>query len=90
MSAMGDMLGDILKKALPPEVMAMLTPENMQDIGNKANAFIAEMRSSLKSIEDNQLLILKKLERIEENGGRDSSNGDGDGDARSSDGTSGD
>ena len=83
MSAMSDMLGDILKKALPPEVMAMLTPENMQEFGNKANAFISEMRSSLHSIEETQTLILKKMERLENVGsnysdGRDAigSNGD--------------
>lgn len=70
MSAMSDMLGDVLRKALPAEVMAMLTPENMREIGNKANAFIQEMRSSLRSIEETQSLILKKLERLE-NGGRD-------------------
>lgn len=77
MSAMSDMLGDILKKALPAEVMAMLTPENVQEIGNKANAFITEMRGSMKSIEDNQTLILKKLERMEVNGGSDNSIGAG-------------
>lgn len=74
MSAMSDMLGDVLKKALPPEVMALLTPENMQEIGNKANAFIHEMRSSLHSIEETQSLILKKLERLE-NVGSDSDYG---------------
>lgn len=90
MSAMSDMLGDMLKKAIPPEVAAMLTPENMNAIGEKANTFIMEMRSSLKSIEDNQILILKKLERLEENGGRNSSDGDGTGSPASSDGASGD
>lgn len=90
MSAISDMLGDMLKKAIPPEVAAMLTPENMNAIGEKANTFIMEMRSSLKSIEDNQLLILKKLERLEENGGRNSSDGDGTGNPAGSDGTSGD
>lgn len=74
MSAMSDMLGDMLKKAIPPEVAAMLTPENMNAIGEKANAFIAELRSTLSSIEETQSLILKRIERIE-NGGSDSNNG---------------
>lgn len=90
MSAMSDMLGDMLKKALPPEVMAMLTPENIKEIGDKANAFIVEVRGTLENIEDTQLLILKRMERLEENGGRNSSDRDGAGDATSNDGTSGD
>lgn len=73
MSAMSDMLGDMLKKAIPPEVAAMLTPENINAIGEKANAFILEVRSTLNSIKETQSLILKRIERIEENGGRDNS-----------------
>ena len=90
MSAMSDMLGDMLKKAIPPEVAAMLTPENMNAIGEKANAFIIEVRSTLSSIEETQTLILKRLERIEGNGGRDSSNRDGADSPGNGDGDGGD
>lgn len=90
MSAMSDMLGDILKKALPPEVMAMLTPENIKELGDKANGFISEVRNTLTNIENTQALILKRMERLEENGGRNSSNGDGTGSPASGDRTSGD
>lgn len=76
MSAMSDMLGDILKKAIPAEVAAMLTPENINAIGEKANAFITEMRGSIHNIEETQSLILKRIERME-NGGRNDSNGGG-------------
>lgn len=76
MSMMADMLSDMLKKSLPPEVMEMLTAENIKQIGDKANAFISELRSSLTAIEDNQTLILKKLERME-NGGSNSDYGSG-------------
>ena len=63
MSAMDDMLANMLKKALPAEVMQLLSPENVKEFGEKINAFITDIRERLERIES-------KLERIE-NGGSD-------------------
>jgi hypothetical protein len=41
---MQDMLADMLKKSIPPEVMEKLTAENLKDIGDKATAFVADIR----------------------------------------------
>ena len=50
MLGMSDMLADMLKKAIPPEVAAMLTEEKVKEIGEKANAFITDIRQSLDFI----------------------------------------
>lgn len=61
MSMMAEMMGDMLKKALPPEVMALLTPEKIQELGERMNAFIADLRGSLGRLEANQILIMEAL-----------------------------
>ena len=76
MSMMSEMLGDMLKKALPPEVIELLTPEKVQEFGERANSFINDLRASLTRIEENQQHILERLN----NGGYNScGNGDGSG-----------
>jgi len=83
---MQDMLADMLKKSIPPEVMEKLTAENLKDIGDKATAFVADIRGSLDRIEatqativmqnetayERQTRILEALAEIKENGGRGS------------------
>lgn len=58
MSAMETMLLNVLQKALPPEVMAMLTPEKMQEMGERINAYIVDTREKLdKIVEQNEKII---------------------------------
>jgi hypothetical protein len=52
MSVMSDMLADMLKKALPPEVMEMLTPENIKALGEKVNAFLIDHKDQIDRIEN--------------------------------------
>lgn len=58
---MNDMIADILKKAIPPEVMAMLTPEKMQEIGDRINATVKDWNDRLDRIEATQQRILERL-----------------------------
>lgn len=83
---MQDMLADMLKKSIPPEVMEKLTAENLKEIGDKATAFVADIRGALDRIEANQATIIMQNEtayerqtrlleavaEIKENGGRSS------------------
>lgn len=57
MSAIEDMIGKMLAKALPPEIMAMLTPEKIQAFGDGINKFVTETR-------ENQITIDNKLDQI--------------------------
>lgn len=66
MSAMEDMLGNMLKKALPAEVLEMLAPEKVREFGEKINTFLQEVRSG-------QDAINARLDRIDER----LANGDG-------------
>lgn len=59
---MNDMIADILKKAIPPEVMAMLTPEKLQEIGDRFNATVTQWDERLSNIEAFQTRILELLE----------------------------
>jgi hypothetical protein len=73
MSAMEEMLGRMLAKAIPPEVMELLTPEKIKEFGDGISKFITETRA-------NQTAIMEKLAAIEErldNGGSNSKRGTG-------------
>lgn len=65
MSMMQEMLADMLKKSLPPEVMELLTPEKIKEFGERANAFISDLRSGLDRIEAGQKETLARLENLE-------------------------
>lgn len=56
---MEDMLGNMLRKALPPEVLEMLAPEKVKEFGEKINAFILDIR-------EGQEAINTRLDRIDE------------------------
>lgn len=45
-----DMLADMLKKAIPEEVMALLTPDQIQAMGEKINAFVTDIRENFQTI----------------------------------------
>lgn len=64
MSAIEDMVGNMLKKAMPPEIMEMLAPEKVREIGERLNAFVSDLR-------ENQTAILERLDRIDERLGND-------------------
>ena len=77
---MQDMVADMLKKSIPPEVMAMLTPEKLKEIGEKANAFVTDIRQSLDYIKvqnatthELQNAILAKLEATDNDDGNSES-----------------
>lgn len=92
MSAMDKMLGDMLKRAIPQEVLDLLTPEKIEELGNKISQYItstgeslARIEAGLLSIETAQvktketlITILARLDELETgNDNRDSgSNGD--------------
>jgi hypothetical protein len=79
MSMMADMMADMLKKALPPEVMELLTPENIKEIGDKANAFIADLRDGINEIkleQVNQKVLLEEMKGLLDGyGNKDSKRG---------------
>lgn len=66
MSVMSDMLADVLKKSLPPEVMAMLTPENMQAFKNNAEALVMELRSGIANCQSQNTATHATLDNIVE------------------------
>lgn len=57
MAAMDDMLGKMLQKVIPPEVMAMLTPEKINAVGEGIKNAIIEIKES-------QAAIITEQERI--------------------------
>lgn len=65
MSAMEDMLANMLKKALPQEVMGLLTPEKIQELAEKVNAYIIDTRESLDEIKQNTSCIEQILSRLD-------------------------
>lgn len=71
MLGMSDMLADMLKKSIPPEVMELLTAEKLKEIGDKANAFITDIRQSLDFIKSQNAtthdLLQSLLERTSDN-----------------------
>jgi hypothetical protein len=70
MSAMEDMLAKMLQKALPPELMALLTPANIEEFGNNIAAFAAEIRERLSNIEAKQERQRATLEELLDHVGR--------------------
>ena len=67
---MNDMIADILKKAIPPEVMAMLTPEKMQEIGDRINATVTQWDERFTRIEESNARILELLENDSNGSGK--------------------
>ena len=67
---MNDMIADILKKAIPPEVMAMLTAEKMQEIGDRINATVTQWDERFTNIEQTQTRILELLENDSNGSGK--------------------
>jgi ABC-type transporter Mla subunit MlaD len=69
MSALDKMVADILAKAIPPEVMQMLSPENIKQYGDVATGFITEVRGKLDAIlasQERERATLQELsERID-------------------------
>lgn len=51
MSALDNMLADMLKKAIPPEVAELLSPEKLNEFGEKINSYIVDTRERLERIE---------------------------------------
>lgn len=64
MSVMSDMLADVLKKSVPPEVFAMLTPENMQAFKNNAEQLVTELRQGIANCQAQNMEALQKIDRL--------------------------
>ena len=77
MSAMDKMLGDMLKKAIPPEVLEMLSQENISAFVESANAFKISIESKLDNILENQSVIIERLENVGSEGSKGSSRSSG-------------
>ena len=77
MAGMNDMMADILKKIIPREVMDMLTPEKISELGEKVNAVVQDIRDRFDRIEATQNAIVDRITLIEEksDGGSNSVNG---------------
>lgn len=52
--SMNDMLADMLKKAIPQEVMELLSKEQIEALGEKINAFVIDVRQSFQTIIERQ------------------------------------
>lgn len=72
MSAMNSMLADILKKAMGPEAAAFLTEENMSAFKKNAEGLVLELREGIANCQRQNIEILERLERIENDGRNDS------------------
>lgn len=64
MSVMSDMLADVLKKSVPPEVFAMLTPENMQTFKNNAEQLVTELRQGIANCQAQNVEIIAMLDSV--------------------------
>lgn len=61
---MQDMLADMLKKAIPKEVMDLLTPENIKEMGDKVNAFVLDLQKGIEDIKIEQIEQRKLLDEM--------------------------
>ena len=72
MSAMENMLGSMLAKMMPPELLAALSPENLQRYSEEARALITDFQTRLTNIEQmlmqNNDLLNALLERANNDG----------------------
>lgn len=58
MGAMENMLASMLQKAIPPDVLAMLTPEKIEEYKNGVKALWAEHKEQVDRIEQKLDCIL--------------------------------
>ena len=68
--AMNDMFADILKKAIPPEVMALLTKEKIEEFVAQIRTAAEKLNQRLSAIEESQTKILEYMENDNRNSGR--------------------
>lgn len=59
------MFQDMLSKALPPEIMALLTPEKIEEMGRGINAYVLNSRESLARIEAQNRAIMAALNVVD-------------------------
>ncbi len=58
--SMNDMLADMLKKAIPQEVMELLSKEQLEAMGEKINAFVVDVRENFANITANQMVVIQR------------------------------
>lgn len=68
--AMNDMFADILKKAIPPEVMALLTKEKIEEFVAQIRTAAEKLNQRLSAIEETQTKILEYMENDNRNSNR--------------------
>lgn len=73
MSAMANMLADIISKAIPKEVLDALTPDKIEQYKEGVTAFVTNANNKLGAIEAKQDLILQHLEGQKNDGNNNSS-----------------
>lgn len=66
MSAMENMLGSMLAKMMPPELLAALSPENLQRYSEEARALITDFQERMSYIENTQTEIQRQISVIME------------------------
>lgn len=68
--SMNDMLADMLRKAIPAEVMELLSKEQIEALGEKINAFVIDVRQSFQTIierqADDHTVIMNELGALRE------------------------
>lgn len=66
MSAMNNMIANILKDMLPEEVIELLSPERIQELGSKINEYLENQALFQSNNEKALSVIYEKLIHIEE------------------------
>lgn len=64
MSAMEQMLVKVLSQVIPPEVMEILTPDNINQFAEKANAYIISQNEKMDTLVSLQNEMLARLDTV--------------------------
>jgi hypothetical protein len=59
---MNEMIADMLTKAIPPEVLAMLQPDNIKAFGDKATAYIDGVNAHFAEIKETLARLEEKID----------------------------
>lgn len=65
MSAMDQMFANMIKNALPPEIVALMSPENIQAFGEKINNYLLSQAQFQENVSTVIVSIIDKLNIIE-------------------------
>ena len=74
MSVMDDMLASMLMKMVPPEVLAALSPEKLQEYSDQVKALLAHFQNELDLIKSSQMQLDDKIDAVLERLGNERCN----------------